>query len=253
MNLPVIHRLVLATAVLVGVATLACGGSEVEPTVTPIAGTAAPAPTAKAEPTATPPPRPYDLNAMMFRLLPGLGMRTQTMFSALEQVRRHRDTALVPVLVEVLRFAPTGSYLEAVGAALQDLTGQSIDPYDGLEWFEWLGQHRQEFELPDEYAIWKIHLFSQIDPRFEVFLSPAIEGARIDLTEVAWGGVPPDGIPDLRNPPTIPPQEAEYLSPDERVFGVSINGEHRAYPLRIVNAHEMANDVLGGEPIALMW
>ena len=43
------------------------------------------------------------------------------------------------------------------------------------------------------------------------------------------------------------------MRPDDRVFGVSINGEHRAYPLRIVNAHEMANDWLGGEPIALAY
>ena len=38
-----------------------------------------------------------------------------------------------------------------------------------------------------------------------------------------------------------------------RVFGVSINGEHRAYPISIMNPHEMANDILGGEPIALAY
>ena len=40
---------------------------------------------------------------------------------------------------------------------------------------------------------------------------------------------------------------------DDRVFGVSFNGEHRAYPLRILNAHEMANDVVGGVPFALAY
>ena len=39
----------------------------------------------------------------------------------------------------------------------------------------------------------------------------------------------------------------------DRVFGVTINGESRAYPLRIVNAHEMVNDTVGGEPISLLW
>ena len=47
--------------------------------------------------------------------------------------------------------------------------------------------------------------------------------------------------------------DADYLYADERVFGVSINGEHRAYPLRIVNPHEMVNDSLGREPFVLMW
>ena len=65
--------------------------------------------------------------------------------------------------------------------------------------------------------------------------------------------VGPDGIPDLQFAPTLTADEADYLGPEERVFGVSINGEHRAYPLRIMNPHEMANDIVGGEPIALAY
>ena len=73
------------------------------------------------------------------------------------------------------------------------------------------------------------------------------------MTELVWGGVAPDGIPDIQDPIPLAPEEADYILSDDRVFGVSINGEHRAYPLRIVNAHEMANDTLGGEPIALAY
>jgi len=62
-----------------------------------------------------------------------------------------------------------------------------------------------------------------------------------------------DGIPDLTNPPVISSEEATYLFTSDRVFGVSINGEHRAYPLRILNFHEMANDVVGGVPFALAY
>ena len=47
--------------------------------------------------------------------------------------------------------------------------------------------------------------------------------------------------------------EAGYLLPDDRVFGVSINGEHRAYPLRIMNRHEMANDIVGRVPFVLAY
>ena len=75
----------------------------------------------------------------------------------------------------------------------------------------------------------------------------------IRLEEIVWGGVRVDAIPALDHPTFITPAEATYLTPDEQVFGVSINGEKRAYPLRIINAHEMANDVLGGEPISVMW
>ena len=76
---------------------------------------------------------------------------------------------------------------------------------------------------------------------------------RIRLEEAVWGGVPKDGIPDLINPPSATARDAWYLKPTDRAFGVSINGEHRAYPLRILNPHEMANYVLGGVPFDLAY
>lgn len=81
------------------------------------------------------------------------------------------------------------------------------------------------------------------------------EGVKTDirLEEVVWGGVSKDGIPDLRYAPVYAASEAEYLDPEDRVFGVSFNGESRAYPLRILNPHEMANDVVGGVPFALAY
>ena len=92
-----------------------------------------------------------------------------------------------------------------------------------------------------------------ISYRFEEYLAPAENGSRINLFEIAWGGVRPDGIPPLEQAPVVAADAQDYLLPSDRVFGVSINGAHRAYPLRIVNAHEMANDILGGEPIALAY
>ena len=46
--------------------------------------------------------------------------------------------------------------------------------------------------------------------------------------------------------------QKEVVSSD-RVIGVSINGESRAYPLFIVNAHEIILDELGGVPIAVTY
>lgn len=81
------------------------------------------------------------------------------------------------------------------------------------------------------------------------------DGVKTDirLEEVVWGGVVKDGIPDLIDPPVVSADQAGYMLPDDRVFGVSINGEHRAYPLRIMNRHEMANDVLAGVSFALAY
>src|SRR5262249_22543445 len=61
------------------------------------------------------------------------------------------------------------------------------------------------------------------------------------------------GIPALDQPKMIPAADAGYLNADDPVFGVEINGDARAYPLRIANWHEMVNDVVGGVPVSLAY
>ena len=136
---------------------------------------------------------------------------------------------------------------------LRDVTGQRDLSNDWGAWMEWLGRNLDSYQPPSQYAEWKSDMMETLDPRFGEFLRPAAEFSRIDLTEVVWGGVLPDGIPDLRDPRMLNAAEADYLNDDDRVFGVTINGDSRAYPLRIVNAHGMVNDTVGGEPISLMW
>ena len=209
-------------------------------------------PVAVVEKSDTPAPRPYDPNRIMYRLFPGVFESPGNALSALEEIQAMHDVSQIPVLLQTFRFLPPGESLDEFVGTLRVLTGQEFGD-DWRGWMEWLGKHRADFRPPDDYAAWKASMFSQIHPRLGQFLQTAKETARIDLTEVVWGGVPPDGIPDLRNPPTIPAAEADYMEPDDRVLGASINGEHRAYPMRIVNAHEMVNDTLGGEPISLLW
>ena len=191
----------------------------------------------------------------MFLLFSGSSHPPEATSLALEQAIEHGDVSQVPVIIEFMRFMGSFALLEEAAATLKKLTGESFggDLPDWHEWMIWLAKHSDEYAPPEKYALWKANLLSLIDPRFRGFLVPGGDMARINLTEVVWGGVRPDGIPDLQNPPTLSPDEAGYLFPTDRVFGVSINGEHRAYPLRIVNPHEMANDVLGGEPIALAY
>lgn len=66
--------------------------------------------------------------------------------------------------------------------------------------------------------------------------------------------LPKDGIPSIDNPQFYGVEEAdgEYL-PDELVLGVSLNGDHRAYSTSLLNSHEIVNDTVGGEPIAVTW
>lgn len=75
----------------------------------------------------------------------------------------------------------------------------------------------------------------------------------IKQSEILAGGPPKDGIPALTMPNTTGPDAATYLKESDRVIGVTIGGESRAYPLRILVWHEIANDVLGGVPIAVTY
>ena len=63
-----------------------------------------------------------------------------------------------------------------------------------------------------------------------------------------------DGIPAILDP--IFADRAAgiaQMDPLERVIGVSINGESRAYPLNLLSRHEIVNDTVGGKAIAVTW
>ena len=48
-------------------------------------------------------------------------------------------------------------------------------------------------------------------------------------------------------------ERGKMLVPDDRVIGVEISGDARAYPLRLMRWHEVVNDVVGGESIAVTY
>ena len=216
--------------------------------------TSTPSPQAIATSTPEPTPVPYDSNSAMYKVFPGFARTSNRTYDALEEVRLNNDKSMVPVLVESMRFQSTANAREASAEVLRELTGEQYGGDDWKQWMEWLGKRREDYPPPEQYLDWKINFMSQLNPRFSTFLRPALEGAiTVDPTEIVWGGVDPDGIPDIRDPKMLTPDEADFLDEDDRVFGVSINGDTRAYPLRIINAHEMVNDTVGGESISLAW
>ena len=63
-----------------------------------------------------------------------------------------------------------------------------------------------------------------------------------------------DGIPAIFDPRFVTGTDADsQMLSNERLLGVSINGDHRAYPLNMLSRHEIVNDTVGGEPIAVTW
>jgi hypothetical protein len=84
----------------------------------------------------------------------------------------------------------------------------------------------------------------------------------IPRAEVVASGMPKDGLPALVLPPLVSVSEVDslnkaergkYLVSSDRVIGVVNHGVARAYPLRMLNWHEVANDTLAGRPIAITF
>ena len=76
----------------------------------------------------------------------------------------------------------------------------------------------------------------------------------IPITEIQGGGPPRDGIPALDSPQFMTADQAgRILRKHDRVLGVFLNGEAKAYPVRILNWHELVNDRVGGRAILVSW
>jgi len=75
----------------------------------------------------------------------------------------------------------------------------------------------------------------------------------IPVDRIMQGGPPKDGIPALTNPKFVSASKVDFLKDDDKIIGVSINGEHKAYPIKILNYHEIVNDNLGGSPIVITY
>ena len=136
---------------------------------------------------------------------------------------------VVPVMIDLMRFLG-GASGDAMIAVLEELTGQEF----GGDWNQWMDMEVARAELLGLHASRRLPGLEGgavlDDPsRFANFLRDG-ETARIDLAEVTWGGVVPEH-PGPQDPKTLTVAEAEYMNPDDRVFGRLHQREQRAYPL----------------------
>jgi hypothetical protein len=132
---------------------------------------------------------------------------------------------------------------------LEKQTGQHF----GLDVDAW---RRWEWSLPYDphpaYGKFKGLLYGQLDPRFKEFFRAPVKSS-IRLDEVQWGGVGVGGIPLLDHPKHVAAAHAGFMGDDNIVFGVSVDGQARAYPKRILAWHELARDKLGGRELTIVY
>jgi hypothetical protein len=74
----------------------------------------------------------------------------------------------------------------------------------------------------------------------------------VDPRDIVSGGVPKDGIPSIDDPVFVTPSTVR-LADREPVLSVALGDEAKAYPLRILIWHEIVNDEIGGEPVAVTY
>ena len=172
---------------------------------------------------------------------------TSVRAAALRRMELRGKPDVIPGLIRYLRYSYDTA---AVLKTLETLTGAKPGP-KWEDWMLWQEAH-PEIEAFEGHDGFVADRMARIDENFRVFLQRGVKH-EIRLEEIAWGGVVKDGIPALTNPKLIDPKDADYLKPDELVFGVSIAGDSRAYPLRFLDWHEMFNDVIGGKPVSLAY
>ncbi len=71
--------------------------------------------------------------------------------------------------------------------------------------------------------------------------------------QILNGGPPKDGIPAILDPKFVSASTATFLMPDDRVIGVFVHAKAKAYPLKILNWHEVVDDSVGGKPLAVTF
>ena len=77
--------------------------------------------------------------------------------------------------------------------------------------------------------------------------------ALVPVDEIHWGGVQRDGIPSINQPRFVSAQDATFLGKKDRVLGVVRNGIAKAYPIRILDRHEIVNDTFSDEGVVVTY
>ena len=75
----------------------------------------------------------------------------------------------------------------------------------------------------------------------------------VPRAEDSRGNFPRSRFVPLDNPDVVVAEAVTFLQPDDRVLGLTVNGESRAYPVNMMTFHHVANDVVGGSPVLVTF
>ncbi len=80
-----------------------------------------------------------------------------------------------------------------------------------------------------------------------------LTGALVPVDQVLSGGPAKDGIPAIDAPRFVSAGQATFMNDAMPVLGVTFNGQSKAYPVNILNWHEIVNDRFQSEPVVVTF
>ncbi|MGI9605164.1 MAG: DUF3179 domain-containing (seleno)protein [Acidimicrobiales bacterium] len=181
-------------------------------------------------------------------------------FAAIRTLGSSEDPRVGWLIADLLQFIRDEDVVASLTTASGDLLGLDVSRFN--VWGETI-DHLIAWDTPAPpgYLDHKRSLYTLVLPAW----GPLLVEGDIDWRHVAWGGVaiddrpfdttdePCNCIPAADNPEVSSAEDAGWLADDSIVFGVTINGESRAYPRRVMEVREMVNDTLGGRDIAMPY
>ena len=80
-----------------------------------------------------------------------------------------------------------------------------------------------------------------------------LENPLIPVNQILHGGPAKEGIPAIDNPRFIAADKAGFLAHDAPVLGLVYKGIVKAYPINILNWHEIVNDQFNDNPVVITF
>ena len=179
---------------------------------------------------------------------------------AISEIAKSKDPRIAWLIADLLRFFPSGELNSTLAYYAAQLLGIKAPTQN-----HWgiITNHLIAWDIPapPDYLRAKRAIFTAFIPGWDRIF---VEGG-IDWRLVSWGGVLIDDraydktdtscncIPAVDNPKVSSAKDATWLKDEDIVFGITVNGQHRAYPRRIMEVREMVNDTLGGRDLGIPY
>jgi hypothetical protein len=169
--------------------------------------------------------------------------------AALETIGQSGDVRSAWDLVDLLRIHVGADEVDRVAAQLEALTGAPL-PANTDAWAYYTDLLLAwDVPSPTDYERRKRALLVTIDPGIAPLLDDEADVDPRALTSTAAR----DQTIALVDPEVVSAAEGTWLADDEVVVGVSVGDAHRAYPRRVLAAHEIVNDSVDGRRVAITF